>query len=140
MGKSRFAPLVKLKKKSLEQAERALVAVNNEVADATGRVERAYDILSTLSLPASGSVHELSQANLLIQMQHSLIEQSKENLSSLQQKRDRMRQEFHEARIEYEKFKYLEIREMNEKIKQMKATDAKLLDEIGTMMYKKESL
>lgn len=140
MGKSRFAPLVKLKKKSFEEAERALVAVNNEVADATGRVERAYDILSTLALPASGSVHELSQANLLIQMQHSLIEQSKENLSSLQQKRDRIRQEFHEARIEYEKFKYLEIREMNEKIKQMKATDAKLLDEIGTMMYKKESL
>lgn len=138
MGKSRYAPLVKLKKKSLDEAERSLIAANNEVAGASDRLNHAYTALASLSLPSHGSVRELFQANMMIQAQHRLINQSKEALSAAQHKQIRMRSAFELAMIEFEKFKYLEVQEVNEEMKKMKIADAKLLDEIGTMIYKRE--
>lgn len=138
--KSRYAPLVKLKKKDLDQAERSLIAANNEAAAAAERLNASYATLSTLSLPTHGTAHELSQANLIIQTQQGMIERCKENLASAHSKQSRMRDLFNRAMIEYEKFKYLEVQEMNERMIKLKHAEAKMLDEIGIMTYHKEAL
>ena len=140
MGKSRYAPLVKLKKKSLDRAEHSLISANNEVSGAAERLDRAYETLSALTLPQHGSVAELFQANHLIQTQHTIIEDSKEALDNARERQEKARNAFNQARIDYEKFKYLEVQEMNLKIKKIKEGDAKQLDEIGTMMFKRETV
>lgn len=138
MGKSRYEPLVKLKKKSLDEAERALIAANNEVAGASDRLNTAYQALASLHLPQSGSIRELSQANMMIQTQHDTIDRCKEMLERAEEKQQTMRERFHASRIDFEKFSYLEVQEVNARIKKIKAQEAKMLDEIGTITYKRD--
>ncbi|WP_298690809.1 flagellar export protein FliJ [uncultured Sulfuricurvum sp.] len=140
MSKSRYEPLVKLKKKSLDSAERALIAANNELSSATDKLSHAYEALSTMALPTRGSVGEFTQAASMIHAQHLSIERCQQALYSAEQKQKTMRESFQKAMVEFEKFKYLEVQEMNAKIKAIKKQEEKMLDEIGTMTFKRESI
>ena len=140
MGKSRYAPLVKLKKKSLDTAERALIGANNALSSASDKLNRAYEELSRMNLPTKGSVGEFTQATAMIHAQHQSIEQCQQALQTAQQRQIQMRERFKAAMMDYEKFKYLEVQEMNAQLKLLKDQEAKMLDEIGTMTYKREIL
>lgn len=138
--KSKYAPLVKLKKKDLDRAEQNLIAANNALADASGALDRAYKTLSTLSLPAKGSFTELTQSQMMIQAQHATIEQCREWVAFAEEQQLQMQHVFKSAMIDYEKFKYLELQETKAYIAKIKKEEAKMLDEIGVMTYKRESL
>lgn len=138
--KSKYAPLVKLKKKSLDNAERALIGANNALSSASDKLNRAYEYLSNMSIPSHGSVSEFSQATAMIHAQHLSIEQCQLALQAAQMKQIQMREHFKMAMMDFEKFKYLEVQEMNAHIKVLKDQEAKMLDEIGTMIYKRETL
>lgn len=138
--KSKYVPLVKLKKKSLDTAERALIGANNALSSASDKLNRAYEELSRMSLPTKGSVGEFTQATAMIHAQHQSIEQCQQALQIAQQRQIQMRDRFKAAMIDFEKFKYLEVQEMNAHLKQLKDQEAKMLDEIGTLTYKREIL
>lgn len=140
MSKSRYEPLVKLKKKSLDTAERALIGANNELTIASDTLKRSYEELSQMTLPTQGSVGEFTQATAMIHAQHQTIEQCQNRVQIAQHKQHQMRERFKAAMMDFEKFKYLEVQEMNARIKHLKAQEAKMLDEIGTMTYKREEL
>jgi flagellar export protein FliJ len=140
MSKSRYAPLVKLKKKSLDTAERALIGANNELSSASDKLNHAYQELSLMTVPLRGTVGEFTQATAMIHAQHLSIEQCQTRLQTAQEKQVQMRERFKAARIDFEKFKYLEVQEMNANLKLLKDEEAKMLDEIGTMTYKRERL
>lgn len=140
MAKSRYEPLVKLKKKALDTAERSLIAANNALSSATDKLSHAYDELSQMSLPTHGSVGEFTQAAAMIHAQHQTIEKCRHILLSAQHQQHQMRERFKVAMIDFEKFKYLEVQEMNAALKHLKRQEEKMLDEIGTMTYKKEIL
>ncbi|OHD92882.1 MAG: hypothetical protein A2W83_01490 [Sulfuricurvum sp. RIFCSPLOWO2_12_43_5] len=140
MGKSRYAPLVKLKKKSLDNAERALIGANNALSSASDKLNRAYEELSLMTLPTKGSVGEFTQATAMIHAQHQSIEEARQTLQTAQKRQIQMRDRFKEAMVDFEKFKYLEVQEMNGQLKLLKDQEAKMLDEIGTMTYKREIL
>ena len=138
MSKSRYEPLVKLKKKSLDSAERALIGANNELASATDKLKFSYEELSRMTLPTQGSVGEFTQATAMIHAQHQTIEQYRNKVQVAKFNQHQMRERYKAAMIDFEKFKYLEIQEMKARLKHLKAQEAKMLDEIGTMIYKKE--
>jgi len=140
MSKSRYAPLVKLKKKSLDTAERALIAANNALSSATDKLSKAYEELSRMGLPTRGAIGEFTQGAAMIHAQHLTIEECQNALQSAQQRQYQMRERFKAAMMDYEKFKYLEVQEMKLHLKNLKAQEAKMLDEIGTMSYKREIL
>ena len=140
MSKSHYAPLVKLKKKSLDTAERALIAANNALSSATDKLSQAYEELSRMGLPTHGAIGEFTQAAAMIHAQHLTIEECQNALQSAQQRQYQMRERFKAAMMDYEKFKYLEVQEMKLHLKNLKAQEAKMLDEIGTMSYKREIL
>lgn len=140
MAKSRYEPLVKLKKKALDAAERSLISANNALSSATDKLNHAYEELSHMTLPTKGSVGEFTQAAAMIHAQHQTIDQCRQTLFTAQQRQHQMREWFKAAMIDFEKFKYLEVQEMNARLKHLKAQEAKMLDEIGTMTYKKEVL
>jgi flagellar export protein FliJ len=140
MSKSRYDPLVKLKKKDLDTAERALVGANNILSSATDKLNRAYEELSQMRLPTQGSVGEFTQATSMIHTQHQMIEQAQQALHLAQERQRKIREQFKAAMIDYEKFKYLEVQELDRRLKHLKTQEAKMLDEIGTMTYKREIL
>ncbi|MFY9143215.1 flagellar FliJ family protein [Sulfuricurvum sp.] len=138
--KSKYAPLVKLKKKSLDNTERSLISANNELSSASTKLHHAYEDLSRMMLPTQGSIGEFTQAAAIIHAQHLTIEECKNRLQLAEQKQVQARERFKQAMIDYEKFKYLEVQEMNEHLKLLKAQEDKMLDEIGTITYKREIL
>lgn len=140
MSKSRYEPLVKLKKKSLDTAERALINANNELTFASDTLKRSYEELSQMTLPTHGSIGEFTQATTMIHAQHQTIEYSQNRVQRAQHLQHQMRERFKAAMMDFEKFKYLEVQEMNARLKHLKAQEAKMLDEIGTMTYKREEL
>lgn len=138
--KSKYTPLVKLKKRDLDHAERDLVSANSTLALASMALDNAYILLQSLGLPTSGTVSEFTQSQMLIQAQHYEIEQCAHNLVKAQQNLSQMQQRFKNAMIEYEKFKYLELQETQAYSVKIKKEEAKMLDEIGVMTYKRELL
>ena len=138
--KSKYNPLVKLKKKELDRAERDLIGANNALTFASQALDDAYILLQSLSLPSSGTVYEFTQAQSIIQAQHYEIEECTNIVAKAQQKQLQMQQQFKASMIDYEKFKYLELQETQAHIAKTKKEEAKMLDEIGVMTYKKELL
>ena len=138
--KSKYTPLVKLKKRDLDHAERDLVSANSTLTLASIALDNAYLLLQSLGLPTRGTVSEFTQSQILIQAQHYEIEQCAHNLVTAQQNLSQMQQRFKNAMIEYEKFKYLELQETQAHSVKIKKEEAKILDEIGVMTYKRELL
>jgi flagellar export protein FliJ len=138
--KSKYTPLVKLKKRELDRAEGDLISANNALTRANNALDSAYLLLSSLSLPSSGTVHEFTQSQIMIQAQHYEIEQCADMLAKAKEQQDRMQRQFKLSMIEYEKFKYLEYQETQAHIAKTKKEEAKMLDEIGVITYKRESV
>lgn len=135
--KSRYEPLVKLKKQALDKAEQALMSANNEVTLSDAALENAYSQLSFLTSPTNGSIGELLQSQVIAQAQHREIELCRLRVQHAQHNQKKAREVFHFSRIEFEKFNYLELQEVEAMIAKVKQEEAKMLDEIGTMIYKK---
>lgn len=135
--KSRYEPLVKLKKKALDKAEQALMSANNEVTLSNSALDNAYSQLSLLISPQNGSIGELYQAQMIAQAQHREIESCRLRVDRARINQDRAREAFRFTRIEFEKFNYLEVQEIETMVAKVKYEEAKMLDEIGTMTYKK---
>lgn len=135
--KSRYEPLVKLKKQALDKAEQALMSANNEVSLSDAALENAYAQLSFLTPPQNGSIGELLQAQMIAQAQHREIESCRLRVQRAQHNQNKAREVFRFSRIEFEKFNYLELQEVEAMVAKVKQEEAKMLDEIGTMTYKK---
>ena len=135
--KSRYEPLVKLKKQALDKAEQALVNANNEVTLSDIALDNAYQQLSLLTSPKNGSIVELFQAQMIAQAQHREIESCRLRINRARINQERAREAFRFSRIEFEKFNYLELQEIETMVAKVKHEEAKMLDEIGIMTYKK---
>lgn len=135
--KSRYEPLVKLKKQTLDKAEQALMSANNEVSLSVAALNNSYEQLSFLTSPQNGSIGELFQAQMIAQAQHREIESCRLRVDAARINQDRAREAFRFSRIEFEKFNYLELQEIEAMVAKVKHEEAKMLDEIGTMTYKK---
>lgn len=135
--KSRYEPLVKLKKKALDKAEQALMSANNEVILSDAALDNAYAQLSFLISPQNGTIGELFQAQMIAQAQHREIESCRLRANRARINQERAREVFRFSRIEFEKFNYLELQEIETMVAKVKYEEAKMLDEIGTMTYKR---
>ena len=135
--KSRYEPLVKLKKQALDKAEQALMNAKNELTLSNAALDNAYSQLSFLISPQHGSIGELFQAQMIAQAQHREIESCRLRVNQAHMNQDKAREAFRFSRIEFEKFNYLEVQEIKKIGEKAKYEEAKMLDEIGTMTYKK---
>lgn len=135
--KSRYEPLVKLKKQVLDKAEQHLMNANTEVAMSDAALLTAYAELSSLQPPFNGPIGQLIQAQMIFQAQHREIETCRLRLQRAQINQNAAREAFRISRVEFEKFNYLEVQEIEMMRVKVKYEEAKMLDEIGTMTYKK---
>jgi len=136
MAESRYAPLVKLKKKGLDEAERNLTHSNAEVENAQKALDMAYGALEDISIPQSGLISELRQGHIYLESRHNDIENCKKRLVQAMHQQILDREMFKKAMIEYEKFNYLEVQEVEKRIAKIKRDEQKFLDDVGTMTYK----
>ncbi len=139
--KTRFSPLVTLKKNKVQESEQVLSKANTAFNNAKSALESAYEFLGDIEEPKSGSMSALLANRALLSSQRELINKNKEWMQFAQKQLNQAKQQLKKDMIEHEKFKYLELEEIKKIVKKQKEKEAKDLDEVALMTFaQKDSL
>ena len=136
--KTRYTPLLNLKKNELDRCERELQKANQVVLSATSSLDEAYLLLETLQLPQKGTIKEMLSANSFISRQREIVEDKKNWVLFAEHQTESAVSKLKLSNIEYEKFKYLDFEEIKKLVKLRALKESKDLDEIALMTYNKK--
>lgn len=136
--KTRYTPLLKLKKNDLDKCERELQKANQDVLSATSSLQEAYLLLETLQLPQKGTIKEMLSANSFISTQRAIVEDKKNWVSFAKHQAESAVLKLKLSNVEYEKFKYLDYEEIKKLVKLREKQESKDLDEIALMTHNKK--
>lgn len=133
--KTRFTPLVKFKKNTMQKSEQFLQKANGNLNSAKIALELSYRSLKDVEPPKSGKMGEMLASRVLLDSQRELINHNKEWVSFASNQVEQARKQLKADMLEHEKFQYLELQEIKQEIKKKNSAEAKYLDEIALMTY-----
>ena len=136
--KTRYTPLLKVKKSELDKCERELQRANQTLHDAKSSLQEAYSLLATLELPQSGTIQEMLSTRVFVSTQREIVEEKKKWLAFASEQVLFAVEKLKLSNIEYEKFKYLDVQEMKKIVKLRTLKEVKDLDEVALMTYNKK--
>ncbi|WP_104682347.1 flagellar FliJ family protein [Helicobacter felis] len=132
---SQFKALLKIKQQIVQRCE---IAIANNQAKIVGK-ERALQVLieelNGLSVPIMGGFGNFTQLNTLKQNYRYEIDHLNHEIELLKQDDLRLRAEYKEAMVEYEKIAYLETLETQKKLARLKKVEHKEMDAIGLSVF-----
>jgi len=137
--KSRYSSLVSIKKNILQSKERALQKANAALQNAKDALERSYKELEEIETPQGGRINELLCTRRLFEAQRSLIRHNEEWVSFAKSELEIFKERLQSSMREYEKFNYLEHKEIEEKLKLAKIKEAKELDEVALIAHARKN-
>jgi len=133
--KTRFSPLVKIKKNVMQKSEQFLQKANSNLNSASTALELSYNSLKDIQPPSSGTMNEMLASRTLLHSQRELISHNKKWVTFATSQVNEARRQLKLDMIEHEKFQYLELQEIKQEIQKRKFKEAKELDEIALMTY-----
>jgi len=133
--KTRFSSLVSIKKNSVQKSERVLQLANNNFKNAQSALQESLIALREIQLPHEGSMSEFLANRSLLDSQRSLIQHNEEWVAYAQKELNDAKEQLKQDMIEYEKYKYLELQEIEKVLKAQKLQEAKDLDEVALMTH-----
>lgn len=136
--KTRYSPLVKLKKSTMDRTERLVQQKNAELNNAMDALKNSYEFLEDIEQPNSGNINDLLASRRLLSSQRDLIEHNKSWVNFARDQLEDAKNQFKKDMIEYEKYKYLDLEEIKKYQKELKVKEAKNLDEVALMTFGKE--
>ncbi|NOQ30402.1 MAG: hypothetical protein GQ570_04670 [Helicobacteraceae bacterium] len=136
--KTKFTPLVKLKKDKLKEAETALAEANVNLKKAQNELQIARDDLLKQEAPQSGSISEFAVSNMLMSAQRETIKAKQKWVEFASQQVTQFKENLKFTSLDYEKFNYLESEQIKERLKEIAILEAKDLDEVALMSFMKK--
>ncbi len=133
--KTRFTPLVTLKKSTMQKSERVLQRANADLNSATMALNLSYSALKDVESPKSGTMLEMLASRTLFDSQRALINHNKEWVNFAKNQANQAKEQLKSDMIEHEKFKYLELEEIKKAMKEKKIKEVKELDEVAIMTH-----
>ncbi len=133
--KTRFSSLVKLKKNTMDKSERVVQKANADLNSAAMALEISYKSLQEIRSPQSGNMSEFLASRTLLSSGRGLIEHNQNWVGFAKNQVEQAKEQLKLDMIEHEKFKYLEVQEIEKKIKEIKIKEMKDLDEVALMTY-----
>ncbi len=133
--KTRFTPLVKVKKDSMQKCEREFQHSSRLLQLAESTLQQAIEALNASSTPSSGEVSQLLRSRTLIEVQRGIVERCRDEAEAAQTALERSREALRLAMLEYEKFKYLEAEQIKAALQKEKRRQQRELDEIAVQNY-----
>ncbi|MDX1296120.1 MAG: flagellar export protein FliJ [Sulfurimonadaceae bacterium] len=139
--KTRFTPLVKMKKDAMDKSERDLQKANHLLQNAQQILHQAYEELNSLSSPTSGEITQFVQARQMLEAQRNVVAQEQEKVAMAESEVLKAKMALKDAMMEYEKFKYLEAEQIKLVVAKRKKQMQRELDEIAVQNFgiRKES-
>lgn len=135
--KTRYTSLVSVKKNIMQKSERALQSANANLNSALLALELSLEELKDIPSPTSGQISDFLAARTLLDSQRAIIQHNQEWIEFARKEIDTVTKQLKIDMIEYEKFNYLELEEVKKAIEIRKREEAKELDEVALMTYKK---
>ena len=132
--KTKFDSIVKVKKNEVEKIERNINKLNSSIKMLEDKIITLNNKLSSFTFPKNGNFSEFNQYKIL---QNSLIEEIenfKNQLNILNNRKKELFQEYKKANIEYEKMKYLQNEEIKRVLKKKKKKEQLEMDEIAILL------
>ena len=136
--KTRYSPLVKLKKSTMDKSERLVQQKNADLNNAIDALKNSYEFLEDIEQPSSGNINDLLASRRLLSSQRDLIDHNKSWVNFAKDQLEDAKNQFKKDMIEYEKYKYLDFQEIKKYQQELKVKEAKNLDEVALMTFGKE--
>ncbi len=133
--KTRYSPLVSVKKNIMQKSEQALQSANVNLNTASEALKISLLELHTIEIPQTGNIQEFLSARTLLDAQRSVITHNEEWIAFAQKEIVKAKEKLKQDSIEYEKFNYLELEEVKRILNEIKLKEAKELDEVALMTY-----
>ena len=133
--KTRFSSLVKLKKNTMDKSERVVQKANADLNSAATALEISYQSLNEIIPPQSGNMSEFIASRTLLASGRGIIEYNQNWVKFAKNQVNQAKEKLKIDMIEYEKFKHLELQEIQKGIKKIKVQEMKDLDEVALMTY-----
>jgi flagellar biosynthesis chaperone FliJ len=134
--KTKFSPVVKIKKQEVEKIERDIQKINSSILQVKNQMEELQNILFSLTLPQNGNFSLFSQIKIQQNMLRTEIEKLNNQILFLENRKNELMEELKKANIEYEKIKYLETQEIKKMLKKAKLKESNEMDEIAILLRK----
>jgi flagellar biosynthesis chaperone FliJ len=138
--KTRYTSLVSIKKNDMQKVEQEVQEANATLQTAQTALQNSLEELYSISPPHEGSVSLFLANRTLLDAQRHIVTKNQEWVAFAQEQLHTLQKKLQTVMIEYEKFKYLELQELQEIKKKQKYQEAKDLDEIALLTFKKQSL
>ena len=123
--KTRFSSLVKLKKNTMDKSEQVVQRANADLNSAAIALEISYQSIKDITPPQNGSMKDFIANRTLLSSGRGLIEHNKEWTKFAKNQVESAKEKLKLDMIEHEKFKYLELQEIQKEIKKLKVKDRK---------------
>jgi len=133
--KTRFSSLVSVKKNIMNKSEQVLQKANLNFNNANEALRQSLQSLQEISPPKSGQISEFLANRTLLEYQRSIIQHNEDWVAYVKREILEIKEQLKHDRIEYEKFKYLEVQEIQKILKEEKIKEAKDLDEVALMTH-----
>lgn len=133
--KTRYSSLVSVKKNIMQKSERLLQEKNAALQNAQAALEISIQELQTIQTPNNGIISEFLANRALLDAQRALIHHNEEWVVFAQNDVTTAKEQLKRDMLEYEKFQYLEVQEIEAFKKQQKIKEAKELDEVALITH-----
>ena len=137
--KTRFSSLVTVKKNSMQKSERVLQNANKNLQNAELALRESFAELQNIPSPDHGVIADFLANRTLLDSQRAIISHNEAWRAYAQQEVLEAKEQLKYDMIEYEKFKYLELQEIEKILKARKIQEAKDLDEVALMTHAKKT-
>jgi len=133
--KTRYSSLVSVKKNIMQKSEQVLQKANLNFHNANEALRESLQSLQEITAPKSGQISEFLANRTLLEYQRTVIQHNEDWVAYVKKEILEIKEQLKIDMIEYEKFKHLELQEVQKILKEIKIRDAKDLDEVALMTH-----
>ncbi|MBD3796410.1 MAG: flagellar FliJ family protein [Campylobacterales bacterium] len=133
--KTRYSSLVNVKKNIMQKSERLLQSKNSALSNAKNALETSINALQEIQAPKNGIIADFLSSRALLDAARSLIKHNEEWKAFASKEVESAKEQLKRDMIEYEKYQYLELQEIEAIKRKEKRKVAKELDEVALIAF-----
>jgi flagellar biosynthesis chaperone FliJ len=134
--KTKFDSVVKLKKQQVDNIEKNIQKVNASINNLKEKIQNLQNSIFSFQIPKSGDFALLNQIKHQQHILRNEIDNLKNQIIILENRKKELLNELKKANIEYEKMKYLQAEEIKKIVKEKRLKEARDMDEIAILLRK----
>ncbi len=122
----------------MDKSEQLVQRANADLNSASTALQISYNSLNEIDTPLQGNMQEFLASRTLLDSSRGLIKHNQEWIVYAKKQVDLAKERLKKDMIEHEKFKYLELQEIQQELKKRKIQEMKDLDEVALMTFTKK--